>query len=234
MAAKRLECTIEVNDINSFIKKALNFSITFSHCTYFNNNNLPYLYGAFPQMLMMGCHKLIDPNSSDAFEAIKNAHDTEPDWYTGYFGYDLKNICEELKSENLDRIGFPDFLFFQPEHVLIFDNNFVKILSFADPYSLFQSIQDFSVIEDPVQQQEMGKGPSGWQAAMEIEEYLHKTEAIREHIINGDMYEMNYCMEFFAENQQIDPLATYIILNKISPMPFSVFGKFYDKFLLCA
>jgi para-aminobenzoate synthetase component 1 len=45
---------------------------------------------------------------------------------------------------------------------------------------------------------------------------------------------MNLCQEFFANSCSINPYETFIKLNRTSPTPFSAFGKFADKFLLCA
>jgi para-aminobenzoate synthetase component 1 len=45
---------------------------------------------------------------------------------------------------------------------------------------------------------------------------------------------MNHCQEFYESPCKINPYETYIKLNSISPTPFSAFGKFHDKFLLCA
>jgi para-aminobenzoate synthetase component 1 len=41
----------------------------------------------------------------------------------------------------------------------------------------------------------------------------------------GDLYEANFCMEFYAENAIIDPLDKFLKLNEISQPPFAVFLK---------
>jgi para-aminobenzoate synthetase component 1 len=45
------------------------------------------------------------------------------------------------------------------------------------------------------------------------------------HIQQGDLYEANFCMEFYAENAIIDPLDKFLKLNEISQPPFAVFLK---------
>jgi para-aminobenzoate synthetase component 1 len=45
------------------------------------------------------------------------------------------------------------------------------------------------------------------------------------HIQQGDLYEANFCMEFYAENAIIDPLDKFLKLNEISQPPFAVFFK---------
>ena len=50
----------------------------------------------------------------------------------------------------------------------------------------------------------------------------------------ADIYEMNFCQEFFAENAVIDPLSVYQQLAKLSPTPFSGYFKLKDKYILSA
>ena len=55
--------------------------------------------------------------------------------------------------------------------------------------------------------------------------YFKKLNKILEHIYRGDIYEANFCQEFYSENSKIDPLKAYIHLNKISEPPFATFLK---------
>ena len=41
----------------------------------------------------------------------------------------------------------------------------------------------------------------------------------------GDIYEANFCQEFYAEDTDINPLETYNKLNAISKPPFATFLK---------
>jgi len=54
------------------------------------------------------------------------------------------------------------------------------------------------------------------------------------HIHRGDIYEANFCQEFYAENTEINPLDTYLNLNHISQPPFATFLKCGDKYVLSA
>ncbi|WP_370098262.1 anthranilate synthase component I family protein, partial [Xanthomarina gelatinilytica] len=65
-------------------------------------------------------------------------------------------------------------------------------------------------------------------------EYLSKVNTMLEHIYHGDIYEANFCQEFYIENTQINPLETYRKLNSISKPPFATFIKLNDKYLLSA
>ena len=54
------------------------------------------------------------------------------------------------------------------------------------------------------------------------------------HIERGDIYEANFCQEFFSENTKIDPLKSYLHLNEISKPPFATFLKFDKHYVLSA
>jgi para-aminobenzoate synthetase component 1 len=55
-----------------------------------------------------------------------------------------------------------------------------------------------------------------------------------EHIHRGDIYEANFCMEFYAENASIEPFDIYQKLNGISMPPFAAYFKNDQQYLLCA
>jgi para-aminobenzoate synthetase component 1 len=65
-------------------------------------------------------------------------------------------------------------------------------------------------------------------------EYLQKVEAVRAHIAKGDLYEMNLCQEFFAENAAINPLQLFEALNQMAKTPFTAFYKIKNNYALCA
>ena len=66
------------------------------------------------------------------------------------------------------------------------------------------------------------------------EEYLQTIYKIKNHIHRGDIYEMNYCMEFFSEDAEINPAEVFLKLNETSQSPFSAFYRMNNKYLLCA
>lgn len=63
-----------------------------------------------------------------------------------------------------------------------------------------------------------------WKAGISKERYLQKVELLQQHIQRGDIYEINFCQEFYAENITIqNPLAVYRQLNEVTTAPFSCF-----------
>ena len=61
--------------------------------------------------------------------------------------------------------------------------------------------------------------------------HKYKVSTLLSHIHRGDIYEANFCQEFYA-HAEINSLETYFKLNKIAQAPFATFLKNGDKFLL--
>lgn len=189
-------------------------------------------YAKYQAVLALGCSAKIHGDFTNAFEKIKVFHNEKQDFLFGYLGYDLKNDIENLSSNNFDGLGFDDFYFFQPKKIFFFEEDQVRLSYLAEFRSEIET--DFgSILEQPIKMPEKGERLT-LQSRISQGSYAGKLEKILEHIHRGDIYEMNFCMEFFAENKSIDPLHVYQKLNEISTPPFASFLKVKDKFLLSA
>lgn len=71
-------------------------------------------------------------------------------------------------------------------------------------------------------------------ARISREQYLRKIENLLSYIHRGDIYEANFCQEFYAENKEIEPLQVFQRLNEISHSPFAVYLKMGNHYLLSA
>jgi para-aminobenzoate synthetase component 1 len=64
--------------------------------------------------------------------------------------------------------------------------------------------------------------------------YLETLNEIKKSIQRGDIYETNYCQEFYCENVEINyPLDVYFKLNELTKSPFSSFLHFDIYSLFC-
>lgn len=168
----------------------------------------------------------------DAFDAVKNYREQRKDWLFGYWGYDLKNTIEpRLRSLHHNRTDFPDSFFFEPLHVAGIDSqNYLHIFTY-DPQvqELWQHISGLQVTEDTVVA-ETGE----LKATVSKELYLSHVQSIIQHIVEGDVYELNYCMEFYAEQARLNPFKTFQHLCHISPVPFAAYLQVDSCYLMCA
>lgn len=155
---------------------------------------------------------------------------SQADWLFGHFNYDLKNEIENLSSKGAGNIGFPEAFLFQPSIVIELKGSAATISSVTTPPDeIFVQIANY-----PLPGGSISKESLVVRAGMERDIYVASIRQIKEHIIRGDCYELNFCQEFFAQNADINPCAVYNNLVQLSPNPFSCYYKLDDKFLMCA
>ncbi len=224
---KRQDKTFEIEDIATFRNKSLQWASQFSHCCLFNSNQIDFPYKPFKNFLAAGCEHEILFNGQNDFDALKAVFDTTKDWLVGHFSYDLKNQTEDLHSFNKDLIGFEDISFFQPAHLIFFDHRKVTVQTCGDPTEVFREIE-------AINPKEKKTANIAVQNTVTRDQYIDTVHKLREHISEGDIYEINYCMEFFSEDAQLDPVRFFTELIALSPTPFSTFYKRRHHYALCA
>jgi para-aminobenzoate synthetase component 1 len=69
-------------------------------------------------------------------------------------------------------------------------------------------------------------------ATVSKEEYIEKVNLLKQHIQNGNIYEINYCITFEANDVTIDPLQIYQKLNNISQAPYAALAKFGHLYII--
>jgi len=223
----------QVFPFNSLIikQKALQFaSANYTYVCYLEGNDLPYLHGGFPNVLAFGAKKLLSlDKTANAFEQLNKFQLEATNTIFGFLGYDLKNELENLESNNSDRLKFPQMLFFEPLYLVEFHKNEFTI-SGENPRLIFDEINKIVIDEKGNE----AAPTHNLQSKIAKESYVNKVKAVQNHIVRGDIYELNFCQEFFIENIELQTVASFVRLNKISPMPFASFLKAEDKYLLCA
>lgn len=147
-------------------------------------------------------------------------------WLFGYLSYDLKNTTEDLKSENDDGLEFPELCFFEPEYLVRIVDGFCEING-VDPLQFFDDLPfDEQINKQVVDVNIVSK--------VSKEKYLKQVIQLMNHIQLGDIFEVNFCQEFFAENTKINPVDISKRLTDKSPMPFSAYLKIGNKYGICA
>lgn len=194
-------------------------------------NNENQLYKSYDLVVAVEAFTSIQTDYEKAFEDVYQYQSKANDWLFGYLSYDLKNDVEQLKSQNFDGLQFPDLYFFQPKKIFLLKGNTVEIqyLNMCDDEvdSDFEEIINHSKVKSQ-------KSLINIQQRISKENYLKKTEKMLAHIHRGDIYEANFCMEFFAEEANIEPVDIYQKLNQISASPFAVYFKKNQHYLLSA
>ncbi|MES2811512.1 MAG: anthranilate synthase component I family protein [Bacteroidota bacterium] len=235
-----------ISNAQEFKNQLLAWSQQFREIVFLDSNNYPQHYSSYDAVLAVDAFTSIQTDYHNAFEDLKQYQQQTKDWLFGYLSYDLKNDTEHLKSDNSDGLHFPDLFFFQPKKLFLLKGNEVEIcyLNMCDD----ELEEDFEEIakrekgegkrDEEKETREKGEGKSYENVTIEQriskENYLEKVTQMLAHIHRGDIYEANFCMEFFAQNAEINPLETYQKLNTISEPPFASFFKNNNHYLLSA
>ncbi|MFK7809179.1 MAG: anthranilate synthase component I family protein [Saprospiraceae bacterium] len=224
--------TYQPRQIELLKQKTLAWAANFPLCTALDSNNYQKdKYHRYDQLIAVGERPTLKNEAGkSSFEQLKNWHLENEDWLFGYLSYDLKNEVEDLSSENKNRLQWPDMFFYQPSVVLAFNENELNVQSLEEePDEVLRQIENFELSEkeEPIATPDIKSG-------MSKSYYLESVEAIRQHIIDGDIYEMNFCQEFFAEHYEVDPFLLFRKLNDIAKAPFSTFFRREDAYLCCA
>lgn len=225
-----------IENPNSFKKNLLEWGNQFNEVVFLDTNNYHHRYITYDSVLAIDAFTSIKTDYFNAFEDLHQYQSHTKDWLFGYLSYDLKNDTEALTSLNFDGLEFPDLYFFQPKKLFFLKGNRLEVhyLKLCDD----EMDDDF----EEIGRWEMGVGSleSGDSNKIKIqqriskESYTEKVSRMLEHIHRGDIYEANFCMEFYSEYAQINPLEIYQKLNNISEPPFAVYFKNKNHFLLSA
>ncbi|EJF11136.1 para-aminobenzoate synthase subunit I [Pontibacter sp. BAB1700] len=225
--------TISLTDIPCSLvllrQKAIAWAQQFSLVASYTSNDIPYPYHGFDDLIAVSDGEPIKWEQENVFEELQDKHKAKQALWCGYLGYDLKNQIENLSSHNADAVGFPDIFLFEPELYLHFNKSSLIINSKAN--NIQDSLQQ--ILATPILE-DFSVSPLQLQQRVQKEDYIRNVERVRDYIRDGEVYELNYCMEFYAEEVKLSPLPLYLQLNALSPTPFSGFLKNDDLYLLCA
>jgi para-aminobenzoate synthetase component 1 len=222
-----------IKQINLFADQLTRWSVNEKYSIILRSNDFSSSKNSKYQLLAaFGVDELICPTSNH-FSELKIALNAK-DWLFGFLSYDLKNEIEHLSSDNADGLNFPEMLFFRPSIVFSVENQTLTIHYNKNKFSkqAVGALYDAIIVIPPINT--LKNSLTQITPRFTKEEYLATVNNVLKHIQRGDVYEMNLCQEFYLTNCKINPYETYIKLNNISPTPFSAFGRFNDRFLLCA
>ncbi|MEJ6979340.1 anthranilate synthase component I family protein [Pedobacter sp. P351] len=214
-------------DLDLFKQKALQWAASFETACYFDSNDYTDPYSAFDVLIAAGTNLELKKNSGSAFTHLAHLLNNNKDWVLGFLGYDLKNETENLTSSNPDHLHFPELYFFKPLHLILIKQGKVQILS-AEKDRICEQIEQTEL--DNLNFSFKGNIESRFSPS----EYRDTVSRLKDHIRRGDIYEANFCQEFYSENCHLEPLNAFHALNTISPTPFATFFKYKSSYIISA
>lgn len=236
---KRIYKKINLQNTAQFKSKLFEWAQQFNEITWLESNDYDQKFSNYDTVLAVEASSFLETDYKNAFVQLQSYRAKVNDYVFGYLGYDLKNDIEDLTSNNINGLDFEDLYFFQPKKLFFIKDNTLEI-----QYLKEFELEIESDLEAIYNYDEMLKprlpGVQELQHDVKIhkritkKEYLKKLETILQHIHRGDIYEVNFCQEFYADNAIINPFEVYKMLNRISKPPFATFFRNNDKYLLSA
>lgn len=191
--------------------------------------------GDYEIVLGLGCKTHFTVQSSEDFDAqtLKDFIGSG-DWNFFALSYELKNAIHGLQSTNPGVLGWPLLSVVKPLHVICLSRAGELIIESEKEDLIRQAIEHQEVNKKDASYLKLGSDVVS-KASMTQQEHHHKVEYIKQQIAEGNLYEMNLCMEtvvrpFLCE----DSLAIYQELIHRSPTPFSAFWKHEMRNVICA
>jgi len=231
---KRTSIQFQIEDISEFKKQLLLWAQKFEIAVWLDSNNYGQKYSNFDAVLAVDVVSKMETSYKNAFSKLKKYQSEVKDFIFGYLGYDLKNDVENLTSSNFDGLNFPDLFFFQPKKLFFIKGNTVEIKYISAYENEIKTDLQFIHQQQTTVTLNSVEGRIKIKLRIHKDDYYKKLNTLLNHIHRGDIYEANFCQEFYSENSEINPVEVYQNLNEISKPPFATFLKLNDNYLLSA
>ena len=224
--AARKKTIFNVAEVPDIKTKLYAWASTFNPMAWYDSNDYPHQKSEYDAMLALNIRpetKLISNYDSLQY-ALKS------DWLFGFFTYEFSHTWEHIQASTPKHIAVPELQFFAPEKLWLLQGETLTALYASHD----EATTDFEHI--------IATNPSVQATTIAVDlsprisksTYLKNAASLQDHILRGDIYEVNYCMEWFAENIQLCPSEVFTNLNNISKTPFSAFLAMESLYLICA
>jgi para-aminobenzoate synthetase component 1 len=186
-------------------------------------------YGKFEFIMAVatGPHPVLYHDLADLEDAMLH----EPmAWRFGFFGYELKAEIEpRLHSELESIVDFPAMGMFRADVVVTKERGSKEVV-----FELGWSQELIQTLANTRPQQAGVSGFYGFTSNFSEAQYCVAVEQLRNHIREGDVYEINLAQCFSGKAEIQCPVALYEKLIQSSPVPFAGYCKWDHMHLLCA
>lgn len=147
----------------------------------------------------------------------------------GLVCYDAKNQFEKLQSQHTNFHQLNDVCFFVPEIVIKYNGTTLEII--AD-----KAGQENEIAEklNNINYASKAKQSIQLKPRTTKEDYIKNVNTLKQHIQLGDIYEINYCIDFYNENTEADCNDLFLALNSISEAPFACYTRLKENTIICS
>lgn len=184
----------------------------FEHVCVLDSAQLQEKYSRYDALVLAG-NEIVQGKFEDAV----NKDDT---WKFGYISYEFKNTLEELRSQHQPKVFDWPYLFVRAELVIAIRKGNLEVLKGIIPD---QTTWDFSERLPRLE----------FQHRIDKDTYLQKVNSLLHHIQQGNIYEINFCQEFFVEQADVSMIALFNKMRETYPSPFISYLKLNSMYAVC-
>ncbi|OYU85710.1 MAG: aminodeoxychorismate synthase component I [Flavobacterium sp. BFFFF2] len=232
---KRIQFTQTLDSVETTRQQLMGWGSTFVECLVLDGrfqSQPADLYESHGWMMAVDAFTSIKADETTALANLQDFQGYTRDWLFGFMGYDLKNAMEPLPSNLPQTVEFPMLYFFQPKRLFKIEGN--QLIALYLPCCEEEWDADWKAIQNWQLETKQPNNLVNWEARLSKEVYIEKIHKLQAHIQRGDIYEVNFCTEFYSTATEINPLLTYEQLCERSKAPFAAYLKWQNNYLLCA
>ena len=211
-------------------RKILHWAKNEPYCAFLDSNQHSDRFGNYETVLAVGALETLTlENTKDAFQKLDAFQKKCKDYIFGFLSYDLKNEIHALHSHQKDDLQFPELFFFRPEKIIFLRENELEFLYVEKQKK--NAEKDFQSINTQNISGDVTTPFLSLNQRLTKSDYLKKVNDILECLQRGDLYEVNFCMEFYAKGV-IEPMTVFERLNDIAKSPFACYFRKEDHYIL--
>lgn len=200
----------------------LSWTNQFSIFLFLDSNSYQNKYSRYECILATGLKDVVVDDARRSLSSINDYRRGNKDWLFGHISYDYKNYLEpKLTSTHNNPIDFQQVYFYCPQTVCYVDKDkeFLYIESYSNPDCVYEEICSAKEVGN------VAMPELYFTLKVQQEKYINTINKLRQHIKDGDCYEINFCNEGYVQDVTVDALSVFNKLNTIAAAPFAAYYK---------
>ena len=222
----RSKTDFNVKNYPNIKAQLLHWAGGFSPVAWYDSNDYPHQNNDYDALLALETFEENPWHTSE--KALQTALGT--DWLFGFFSYEYNAAWEHVTPTNPSFLSVPQLQFFKPKKIWLLKGDLLTALYLESD----NPAVDFACITNSTTRTEASLTTIDLSPRISKDIYLQHASALKQHIMRGDIYEVNYCMEWYADEVDVSPMALFNALNRIGKTPFSAFLSFDNTYLMSA
>lgn len=219
----RKKTEFKVNDLPNLKAKLFAWAANKSPVAWYDTNAYPHQKRTYDAILAVQSYKKVctkkELKSTVGF-----------DWLFGFFSYEFSTSWEHVNPSNPAYTSVQELQFFCPEKVWLLEGDVLTAHYLSDD----DAKDDFDEILATTPLDNNENTSIDLTPRISKSEYIEKAKALQKHIMRGDIYEVNYCMEWFAKNVSVYSPQLFNSLNARAQTPFAAYLHIENTHLMCA